>query len=130
MDSLNKSLKVLYASFLFWAVVVVPASSGASAIEQKGLQQVAMSLEAALPAIASAADYRSASDTAFLLATARSRLDQRTAACGALSQSLEYYRKALEHETGKSYPGVGINETSDGMAIVRAKFGCTQGRSA
>jgi hypothetical protein len=125
MYALKKSLAVLYASVMLSIATLVPNSSGAQ--DQQGLKAVAASLEKALPGLVSSGDYRSASNTAFLLATARSRLDQTGAACAALSQSLEYYRKALAKETGMPEErGAGIKEDSDGMAEVRAKFGCTR----
>ena len=134
MYQLNKRLNVLWVSVLFGTAALVPASSSADwklAQNQDGLKQVALSLEKALPAFVSSEDYRSASNTAFLLATARSRLDQTAAACAALSQSLEYYRKALAKETGMPEERVSrIDDHSDGMAEVRAKFGCARGRTA
>jgi hypothetical protein len=109
------------------AVILVPASSTAGAGDHGGLREVALSLEKALPGLVSAGDYRSASNTAFLLATARNRLDQAPAACAALSQSLEYYRKAIAKESGlPEERGAGLKEQSDGMAEVASKFGCTR----
>jgi hypothetical protein len=127
-------VNLLGALVVIGATALVPASSGAEgaqAQDQAGLKQVALSLEKALPTFVSSEDYRSASNTAFLLATARSRLDQTAAACDALSQSLEYYRKAISQQTGEPQRGVarGIHEDSDGMAVVRAKFGCNRARS-
>src|SRR3954471_17168210 len=131
MKNFGKYLKVLSVYAAVGATALVSVNSGAGvAQDQAGLTQVALSLEKALPAIVSAQDYRSASNTAFLLATARSRLDQTSAACAALSQSLEYYRQALTKETGELQRGYGIEDESDGMASVRAKFGCSQGHAA
>jgi hypothetical protein len=135
MCQIRKSLNVLCASVLFGAVALVSMSFGAddkAAQDRAGLRQVASSLEKALPGFVSSRDFRSASNTALLLATARSRLDQTVAACAALSQSLEYYRQALARETGERSNGVvsNIDDDSDGMAVVRARFGCSRGRSA
>jgi hypothetical protein len=133
MKNLRKYLNVLSVYVVFGAAALVSVSSGAGVTpsqDQAGLKQVALSLEKALPAIVSAQDYRSASNTAFLLATARSRLEQTSAACAALSQSLEYYRKAIAEETGEPQLGFGIDDHGDGMTMVRAKFGCTVGRAA
>lgn len=133
MCRLNKYLNFVSVCVLFGTAAFVPATSsaeGTATQNQAGLKQVALSLEKALPAIVSSHDYRSASNTAFLLATARSRLDQPGAACAALSQSLEYYRAALVQETGRPQPGYGIEDTGDGMAIVREKFGCIPGHTA
>lgn len=117
----------LTAAFLCAAVALAPVSSTARAGDHEGLRKVALSLEKALPGQVSAGDYRSASNTAFLLATARSRLDQAPAACAALSQSLEYYRKAIAKESGlPEERGAGLKEQSDGMAEVASKFGCTR----
>jgi hypothetical protein len=133
MKNLRKYLNVFGVCAVFGSAALISASSGAGitlAQNQTGLKQVALSLEKALPAIVSAQDYRSASNTAFLLATARSRLEQTAAACAALSQSLEYYREALANETGEPQPGFGIEDHGDGMTVVRARFGCTVARSA
>ncbi len=134
MYSINKSLRGLAIGISLATSVLVPTSSGAEqgiVRPQLGLSQVALSLEKALPELVSAKDYRSASNTAFLLATARSRLDETEAACLALSQSLEYYRKAISEETGLRYRNSsGIDETSDGMAVIRVKFGCDRSRAA
>jgi hypothetical protein len=76
-------------------------------------------------AAADSNDYRAASHTAFRLASAHSDLGETAAACAALSQSLEQYRKALAMETGIGEAAESsINDESDGMAEVRAKFGC------
>lgn len=130
MYNFNKGMAALWVLLLCGSAALVPGSVGASGENQEGLKKVAVSLEKALPALLSSQDYRSASNTAFLLATARSRLGQTMAACDALSQSLEHYRKALEKETGVSQYGSGVNDDSDGMTVVRAKFGCNPGRSA
>jgi hypothetical protein len=86
---------------------------------------LADTLEKSLPAFIASQDYRSASTAAYRLASARSRLGETAAACAALSQSLEYYRQALAKEPGVFEPAAsGINDDSDGMAEVRAQFGC------
>ena len=70
-------------------------------------------------------DYREASATALRVASARSQVGETADACAALSQSLESYRKALAKETGDNEPAASsINDDSDGMADVRARFGC------
>jgi len=70
-------------------------------------------------------DYREASATALRVASARSQVGETADACAALSQSLESYRKALAQETGDNEPAASsINDDSDGMADVRARFGC------
>jgi len=126
-----RSLQLMAVCLIFAVPAVVPTSSGA-AQSQTGLGQVALSLEKAIPTLVSSQDYRSASNTAFLLATARYRLDENGAACAALSQSLEYYRMAIAKETGEPMrgEGPGIEDGNDGMAVVRAKFGCTRPHSA
>jgi len=92
-----------------------------------GSTEAAADLEKSLSSLVSSQDYRSASSTAFRLASVRSRQGETRAACAALAQSLDYYRKAVSQEAGWSEPAVSsINDDSDGMAEVRAKFGCTR----
>ena len=75
----------------------------------------------------SSEDYRSASAAALRLAAAHSRVGDTAAACARLSQSLEHYRSALANEPGVPEAAAsGIYDDSDGMAAVRAKFGCKQ----
>ena len=129
-----KPLQLIGLCLLFGAPALLPGTSGAaqdSGQKQAGLNQVALSLEKAIPVLVSSEDYRSASNTAFLLATARSRLDQPAAACVALSQSLDYYGKAVSKEIGEKprIGALGIEEESDGMAVVRARFGCNRTHS-
>jgi hypothetical protein len=131
MYNFKKGVAAFWVLLLFGSAALLPGSSGASGESQEGLKKVAVSLEKALPALVASKDYRSASNTAFLLAAARSRLDQSAAACTALSQSLEYYRKAIEKETGiLENHASSIYDNSDGMAEIRTKFGCMQPRSA
>jgi hypothetical protein len=101
----------------------IPLVSGDSSINLK----LAVSLEEMLPSLVSAEDYRTASNVGFQLASARQRLGEIPAACAALSQSLEHYRMAVQNETGLSESAdSGVNDDSDGMAGVRAKFGCAR----
>ena len=117
MYKLEKSLVALAASF------VLGLSSPANAASAD--RNAADALEKSLAPLLSSYDYRAASVTAFRLASARSRLGETAAACAALSQSLEYYRKALTAETGLSERAASsINDDSSGMAEVRARFGC------
>jgi hypothetical protein len=84
-------------------------------------------LQKSLSSAVSSQDYRAASSTAFRLASAHKSQGETRAACAALAQSLEYYRKALTKDSGISEPAIAsINDGSDGMADVRAKFGCTR----
>jgi hypothetical protein len=70
-------------------------------------------------------DYRGASATAMRVAYTSSQAGETAHACAALAQSLESYRKALVQETGDVEPAASsIYDDSDGMAAVRAKFGC------
>ncbi len=131
MYSISKSFRTLAAMILAASPALLPASSGAmqtAKADQAALAQVAVSLEKALPALVSSGDYRSASNMAFLLATARSRLDQTDAACTALSESLEYYRHAVSKDAGqiRSAKGATLYESTDGMALVRSRFGCSR----
>jgi hypothetical protein len=100
------------------AVVVLGFSSAAGSDTGRDL------IEKAAPS-SSARDYRAASATALRVASARSQVGETADACAALSQSLESYRKALAQETGDNEPAASsINDDSDGMADVRARFGC------
>lgn len=84
-------------------------------------------LKKSLSSAVSSQDYRAASSTAFRLASAHRSQGETRAACAALAQSLEYYRKAVAKDSGVSEPAIAsINDDSDGMAEVRAKFGCTR----
>jgi hypothetical protein len=126
-------------NFAKWPIVLVvvilngyvPLVSGDSSVNR----QLVASLEGMLPALVTSEDYRTASNVAFQLASAHRRLGESPAACAALSKSLEHYRKALVKEASGS-AGSGINDDSDvlatlyddsdGMAEVRAKFGCNR----
>ncbi|HZO00797.1 MAG TPA: hypothetical protein VFB93_06330 [Burkholderiales bacterium] len=86
---------------------------------------VVLSLGFASLASSSSEDYRSSSAAAFRLASAHSRVGDMATACARLSQSLEHYRSALMNETGVPEAALsGIYDDSDGMAEIRAKFGC------
>ena len=70
-------------------------------------------------------DYRAASAAAFQAASVHNGQGETAAACAALAQSLEHYRSALANEPGVPEAAAsGIYDGSDGMAVVRAKFGC------
>ena len=88
---------------------------------------VVVSLGFASFASGSSEDDRSASAAAFRLAAAHSRVGDTATACARLSQSLEHYRSALVNEAGVPEAAASsIYDDSDGMAVVRAKFGCKQ----
>jgi len=126
MFDFAKCLAVLGVSLLCAGTAAAAGGSG-QGILMSSLQGAAVSTERSLATLASSADYRSASATAFLLAAVRNRLGETQAACAALSQSLEYYRKALAKETGVSERALsGINDDSNGMADVRARYGCAR----
>jgi len=125
MGSFKKTISATLVTLSCVAAAVVPGSSGASAEAEQELQKAALSLQNELPGLVSSQDFRSASTTAHLLASARGRLGEGAAACAALSQSLEYYRKALEQQTGvPEERTASIYDNSDGMAEIRARFGC------
>jgi len=135
MPDLKKCFTALSAVFLFGCATVVPGSSDADrklTDAREMLKQAASSFDKALPTLVASEDYWSASNVAFLLATARSRLDQTPAACKALAQSLEYYKKALVKETGLNDVDMGsrVTDDSSGMADVRTRFGCTRTTAA
>jgi len=108
----------------------IPLVSGDSSVNR----QLVSSLEEMLPSLVTSEDYRTASNVAFQLASAHKRLGETQAACAALSQSLQHYRKALVKEAGTSGYGIddengavaALYDDSDGMAVVRAKFGCNR----
>lgn len=87
------------------------------------MSSAAMLLGFAIGALAAAAngEYRGASTAAFQLAEAHKRDGEPAKACAALAQSLEYYRKA---NAADEHAASSLRDGSDGMAEVRAKFGC------
>jgi predicted negative regulator of RcsB-dependent stress response len=103
----------LSAAFvLAFASVAISADTGAQAIEKSG-QPI------------QARDHRAASATAIRVAATQSQAGETANACAALSQSLESYRKALAQETGDTEAAASnLYDESDGMAEVRARFGC------
>lgn len=82
-------------------------------------------LEQALPSLASAQDYWSASKISLQLANERNRLNETRAACEALAKSLDYYRMALAKETDTPLRqfGTGLGD-DEGMREIRTRFGC------
>jgi hypothetical protein len=112
MIKLGKCLAALSASFVL-GLGSAAADAGADVMEKSA------------PSLTKSRDHRAASATAVRFASARSQAGETAEACAALSQSLESYRKALVQETGDSEPAASsINDDSDGMAEVRAQFGC------
>jgi len=96
----------------------VPLVSGGSVTSSR----LAAALEESLPNLIIAEDHRGASNAALQLASTRS-----ASACAALQQSLDNYRKALTKESGTDEPAVSrVNDDSDGMADLRARFGCAK----
>lgn len=111
---------VSVTAILFGCAAITPARSPDTD------RKLSDALEQSVPALVSSADYRSASKVYFQLATTRSRMNDTSAACAALLQSLSYYRKALAQETGApTYElSSGTQGGDDGMQEIRAKFGC------
>jgi hypothetical protein len=125
-------------NFVKWPLVLVavilngyiPLVSGDTSVNGR----LIASFEEMLPTLVASGDYRTASNVAFQLASAHRRLGETPAACAALAQSLEHYRQALAKEAGGLQKASSIsddsdvmatlNDDSDGMAVVRAKFGC------
>jgi hypothetical protein len=84
-----------------------------------------VNLERYVLSLAVSQDYRAASAAAYRLALTQNSHGNVAGSCASLAKSLEYYRKALAKEPGEPEPAVAhINDDSDGMAEVRAKFGC------
>src|SRR5712691_12048122 len=102
--------------------------------DARQIASAASSLEEALPPLIASQDFWSASKGYFQLAVARGRLNETRAACVALSQSLDYYRKALaKDQLSLAYFGEMAsdgNDDSEGMQEMRSKFGCEGTRSA
>jgi hypothetical protein len=112
-------MPVLVAALFLYSYI--PMVSAQSSLDQK----LATALEDELPQLVLAEDHRTASNVAMQLAHARSHMGDNVGACAALQQSLDFYRKALAKESGVSEPALaGVGDDSDGMAMVRAKFGC------
>ena len=111
-----------YIAALGFTVVLGHASADAGS--DRGL---AAQLGASLPDLVVSEDYRGLSQATMHLAGTQNRLGDTPAACKALSQSLESYRVALVKQTGV-YEGAAssVNDDSDGMAEVRARFGCAR----
>ena len=116
---MQRYLAVLATALLFG--YAAPASSSDA---NKTLSEA---LERALPSLVSSGDYWSTSKLYFQLASARSRMNEAAAACAALSQSLDYYRKALAKDTGAPLYEVAPAGGDDaGMQEIRSKFHCTR----
>ena len=122
--------------FFFGCATLVSAADDSNknlsdAREMLQLGQVAnaaSSFEKALPPLIASQDFWSVSKVYFQLAVARDRLNETHAACAALSQSLDYYRKALVKDSlSLAYFGGMASDGSDdgdGMQEVRSKFRC------
>ncbi len=90
-------------------------------------RQQAAQLSASLPDLVVSENYRALSQATMQLAGARSRLGETPEACRALSQSLESYRMAVEKDSGVIEGRLSsVSDDSDGMAEVRARFGCAK----
>jgi len=125
-------------NFVKWPLVLVavilngyiPLVSGDTSVNGR----LVASFEEMLPTLVASGDYRTASNVAFQLASAHRRLGENPGLLRRVSQSLEHYRMALAKEAGGFQKASSIsddsdvmatlNDDSDGMAVVRAKFGC------
>jgi hypothetical protein len=116
MMNSGKYFAALGSAFVLAVVSVacaVGADTGSAAVEKSA------------PSISPVRDHRGASATAIRVASTHSQAGDAANACEALSQSLESYRKALVQETGDTEVAASnIYDDSDGMAEVRARFGC------
>ena len=116
--TVSRHVSIAITACLFGFAGLVPASSTAD-------RNLSDALEQSLPSLASAGDYWSASKVSFQLASARNRLSEIPAACVALSQSLDYYRKAVAKDTDTPLEEFSFaSEDDEGMRDVRARFGC------
>src|SRR5262245_46470858 len=90
-------------------------------------RKLAAQLHGSLPDLVVAENYRGLSQATLRLAGAHNRLGEMPEACKALSQSLESYRMAVAKESGIYDAALSsVNDDSDGMAEVRARFGCAK----
>jgi hypothetical protein len=114
-------LPIVVAALVLYGYVPLAAS------DTNVNSKLATALEDSMPSLVMAEDFRAASNVAMQLAAARSRLGETNAACAALQQSLENYRKAIAKESGETETASShINDDSEGMAEVRAKYGCAR----
>jgi hypothetical protein len=122
---ITKSLSAFLGIVVFGCATLVSAADDSN----KNLSDTVSSFEqTALPSLIASQDYWTASKVYFQLAVARSHLNETSAACVALSQSLEYYRAALVKDN-LSVADFGEmasdgSDEGDGMQEVRSKFGC------
>jgi hypothetical protein len=100
----QRKLATLISAFLLGGTAFVPASSADAD---------------------SSRDYWTASKLSFQLAAMRSKMNETSGACSALSQSLAYYRAALAMETGEPAMPTSGDGNDEGLQEIRAKFGCT-----
>jgi hypothetical protein len=119
MLSVQRYVAVSVTAFLLGCAMITPAQS--SDADRK----LSDALEQALPTLVSSSDYRSVSKLYFQLASTRKRMNETSAACAALVQSLAYYRKAVASETG-TMEYVSDQGDDDGMQEIRASSGCTK----
>jgi hypothetical protein len=106
------SIRNSVAILLGFAIAALAAAAEGAAVQD---------LERSVASFASAGKYREASSAAYQLAEAHRRAGDTARACAALSQSLEYYRKA---NAGEEPAASSLRDSSDGMADIRARFGC------
>jgi len=115
------------AKFSAAALCVLMGHASLASGDASGDRKLVAELRASLPSLVVAEDYRGLSDATSRLASAYHRLGEPPEACKALSQSLESYRMAVQKESGVYEAAASnVNDDSDGMAEVRARFGCAQ----
>jgi hypothetical protein len=105
-------------AFVLVGCATTAGKDGQVAESEATLRQAVEELEKGLPVLASLGDYRSASNVALGLASARNRLEGPSpAVCAALSQAREYQRLASMQESAKADYHVlsGIYERTGGM---------------
>lgn len=109
--------------YMLTALLLSAAAIEPSSADSRG--NLSYALEQAVPSLAMAQDYWSASRLSLQLAHERNRLHETPAACDALAKSLDYYRMALAKETRTSLSefGAGLGD-DDGMREIRTRFGC------
>jgi hypothetical protein len=107
----GKCIATLSAAFAFATVAFAVGADTGTQVMEKSAPSVSR-------------DHRAASATAIRVAATQSQAGETANACAALSQSLESYRKAIAQETGDAEAASNLYDDSDGMAEVRARFGC------
>ena len=118
-----------YASLIQTKYIANAASASElqriSAVQAGYVAKAASAFEYALASLVADEDNKAASEVYFLLAGARARLSQSTAACMALAQSLDYHIEALaQNDRAASFERVSSRDIAGGAHEVLSKSAC------